>query len=98
MGDLDCSNLGVDQVLGGQPKRPEADLLDIGVALGAINARILDPPRRSGGQAPSRVMGNRQRLVRLGRERDEGNAGASKRARMRLRGLHVPERDRSRAL
>ena len=95
LGDLDLQHLGVDQVLGGHAEAPGGHLLDLGVALGAITRRILAPLAGVGARTES-VHGNRKRLVRLGRERAQGHAGAVEARQDGLRRLDLRERHRRR--
>ena len=65
LGHLDLQHFGIDQVGRCNPKTPRGNLLDLGVAQGAVTRRILAP--LTGVGTPSRFIHRlRQHLVGLG--------------------------------
>jgi hypothetical protein len=73
--DLDLQHLGIDQVFRRDAEAPRGDLLDLGILLGAVAHRVLAALARVRARAEA-VHRDRERLVRLGRQRSQGHAGA----------------------
>ena len=91
--DLDLQHFGIDQVFGRDAETARGDLLDLGILLGAVARRILAALAGVGAAAEA-VHRDRQRLVRLGRERAERHAGAIEARQDRLERLDLLDRDR----
>src|SRR5690606_25127890 len=72
LGDLDLQDLGVDQVFGRDPEAARGDLLDLAALLGAVAGRVFAALAGVAAAAEA-VHGDRQRLVRLGRERAQAH-------------------------
>src|SRR5690606_26967667 len=73
--DLDLQHLGVDQVLGRDAEAARRDLLDLAALLGAVAGRVL-AALAGVAAAAEPVHRDRQRLVRLGRERAQAHRRA----------------------
>ena len=86
----------MNQVLGRDAEAAGRDLLDLRVLLGAVARRILAALAGVGAGAEA-VHRDRERLVRLRRQRAERHAGAVEAREDRLDRLDLVERDRRRA-
>ena len=73
--DLDLQHFGIDQVFRRDAEAARGHLLDLGILLRAVAHRILAAFARIRARAQA-VHGDRQRLVRLGRQRAQGHARA----------------------
>src|SRR5690606_41084798 len=73
--DLDLQDLGVDEVIRGHAEAPGGDLADLGAPFGAVARGVL-AALAGVRAAPEPVHRDRERLVRLGRQRAERHAGA----------------------
>ena len=79
--DLDLDDLRIDEVFRGYAKAPGSDLFDLGHPLGAVARWILAALARVRARADA-VHRNRQRLMRLGRQRAQRHAGTVEAPRM----------------
>ena len=93
LGDLDLELLRGRRVLRGDAEPPRGDLLDLRVALVAVAGRILAALAAVRARAEP-VERDRDRLVRLGRERAVRHRAAGEPAHDRLDGLDLVERHR----
>ena len=91
--DLDLQVLRAAQVTDRDAEPPRGDLLDRAVAVGPEALRILAPLAAVGHRAEA-VERERDRLVRLGRERAERHRAADEVPHDLLDGLDLVERDR----
>ncbi len=91
LGDLDLDDFGIDEVLGRDAEAARGDLLDLRDALGAVARRILAALARIRAAADA-VHRDRERLVRLGRQRAERHSRTVETQQYLLDGLDLVER------